>query len=110
MDFASPDLRNTLGKQGFWKLFRFLTFWDLKSFFDRFVIDFELQNESNFEKNKRKFDPKFKLEFEGPILEIFGDFLRFSSDPGKLFESFFESFFETGGARASSEGEGEAKA
>ena len=75
MDFASPDLRNTLKKQKFWKLFRFLTCWDLKSFFDRFLIDFELQNESNFEKNKINFDPKFKSEFEGPILEIFGDLL-----------------------------------
>jgi hypothetical protein len=106
VDVASPDLRNTLEKQGFWKLFRFLTFWDLKSFFDRLLIDFELQNESNFEKNKRKFDPKFKLEFEGPILEIFGYFLGILESSEKL----FKSLNQLGGARAASEGEGEAKA
>ena len=106
VDFASPDLRNTLEKQGFWKLFRFLTFWDLKSFFDRLLIDFQLQNESNFEKNKRKFDPKFKLEFEGPILEIFGYFWGILEGSEKI----FESLNQLGGARAASEGEGEAKA
>jgi len=99
VDFASPDLRNTLKKQGFWKLFRFLTFWDLKSFFDRFLIDFELQNESNFEKNKRKFDPKFELEFEGPILEIFGYFWGRRSNPGKYFQMFEPARRSAGGQR-----------
>ena len=46
---------------------------------------------SNLNKCGPKFDVKFELKFEGPILEIFGDFLRFWSDFGKSFKCFFGS-------------------
>ena len=60
----------------------------------------------NLSKICPKIDPKFKLKVEGPILEIFCDFWRFSIRVGK----FFKCFGRVGGRRASSEGEGEAKA
>jgi len=46
------------------------------------------------------------LEFEGPILEIFGYFWGILEDSEKI----FECLNQLGGARAASEGEGEAKA
>ena len=53
-----------------------------------------------------KIDVEFASEFEGPILEIFRDFFEIWSEVLKV----FKSLVRPGGARASSEGEGEAKA
>ena len=45
----------------------------------------------NFNKFDPKIDAKFKLEFEGPILEILGDFLRFGANPENIFKLLYGS-------------------
>ena len=69
--------------------FSILTLFIQSSIFDRFLLDFELQNETNFEYICPKIDPKFKLEFEGPNLEIFGDFLGIWEQGKKIFSNFY---------------------
>ena len=76
--------------------------------FERFLIDFELQNESKFETNCPKIDPKFKSNFEGRIWEIFGDLGAQKSTFGAASENLFSCFFRDGRVRASSEREGKA--
>ena len=46
---------------------------------------------SNLNKFGPKIDAKFKSEFEGPILEFFGDFLRFGGTSGIFLKVWFGS-------------------
>ena len=83
--------------------FSFLNVFYLEVDFWSILIDLELQNEIKFEYICPKIDPKFTFEFKGPILEVLRSILE-------QHQNVFLCFWELGGARASSEGEGEAKA
>ena len=59
-----------------------------------------------FKKIGPNIDTKSKLEFEAPVFEIFGDL----GANLEVNQKVFKSWDQVGGVRASSEGEGEAKA
>ena len=58
---------------------------------------------SNLNKFGPKIDAKFKLKFEGQILEIFGDFGSIWSEVGKSFQKLDSARRKAGGQRRGGE-------